>query len=242
MYKGFTDDNDNLEYLMNSDESSDYNINNIINATKKPTLDNLLQFVKQSIEVLSSDKDILKHFTPELNWLKDHLEVWQLHEWRVAIIGITSSGKSTLINALLNDNLLPEKVKPSTNCFVLCRYGKKDKAVIHFKDGKTEEIDNVNKIKERIKILTDEETNPGNNKCVKEIELYWPKFILGEGVVLIDTPGLDAYKLERHEIMTMQMLHDLVDAVIFLTTAKANTDGVIAKYLDTIANQKKPLL
>ncbi len=119
MYKGFTDDNDNLEYLMNSDESSDYNINNIINATKKPTLDNLLQFVKQSIEVLSSDKDILKHFTPELNWLKDHLEVWQLHEWRVAIIGIT-----VCLQMVLDKLCLKLRDGFSTHIYLSCNFSK----------------------------------------------------------------------------------------------------------------------
>jgi len=205
-------------------------------------LEDLVVFVNCSKNALSSDEDIRKLYADELIWLEERLDTWQRHEWRVALVGITSSGKSTLINALLGEDILPSRVKPSTNSFVLSRYGEKGIAFIHFNDGNKTEFDDVEEIKKHVKELTDEETNSGNKKGVKEIELYWPKFLFGEGVVLIDTPGLDAFRLESHEKMTMQMLHDLVDAVIFLTTAKANTDQTILGYLDIIADQNKPLL
>ena len=44
---------------------------------------------------------------------------------RVAIIGITSSGKSTLMNAILGAPLLPTRVGPSSSRQVLCGWEKK---------------------------------------------------------------------------------------------------------------------
>jgi predicted GTPase len=205
--------------------------------------DDLENWVTQAVGLLNDNAETRKHFAAELKWLKQHLDIWRKQEWRVALIGITSSGKSTLVNAFLSEPLLPQNVRPTSNSLVICRRGAKPQGIIHYLDKRKEEILEVKDIIiKRFAELTDEKTNPDNVKEVEEIELFWPHFRLRSNVALIDTPGLDAYGLERHEELTMQMLLPTVDVVVFLTTAKANADGRIAQYLDIIGANGKPVL
>jgi GTPase Era involved in 16S rRNA processing len=201
----------------------------------------LKAIIKELISLFASDPSVQDYFSSEINWLEQRLSIWEQQTWRVALIGLTSSGKSTLVNALLANNLLPTRVRPSSNSLVICRWGKEAKALIHYEDKPSESIGSQI-LETRFSELTDEEMNPDNVKGVKEIELYWPGFKLGKNIALVDTPGLDAYQLERHEELTMQLLLPTVDAVIFLTTAKANADSRIADYLDIIGSHEKPVI
>lgn len=201
----------------------------------------LEKHTRQAIALLSPDAETKKLFTEELRWLQDRLSIWHKQEWRVALIGITSSGKSTLVNAMLDDEMLPVQVRPTSNSLVICRRHDEKRAVVYYEKKPTETV-RCEAIGRRLKQLTDEKYNPNNNLGVKEIELFWPKFRLGNNVALVDTPGLDAYQLDQHEKVTMHFLLPSVDVVCFLTTAKSNSDDRIKNYLDIIGAHGKPLV
>ena len=55
--------------------------------------------------------------------------------FRVVVIGTFTSGKSTLVNALLGSRVLPESALPSTAILTFIQYGcDEDDVEIHFKD------------------------------------------------------------------------------------------------------------
>ena len=81
--------------------------------------DNLRDFINRTLALLGPDAEAQALFATEISWLKERLAIWERQEWRVALIGITSSGKSTLVNALLSDKLLPAKVRPTSNSLVV---------------------------------------------------------------------------------------------------------------------------
>ena len=55
--------------------------------------------------------------------------------FRVVIMGTFTSGKSTLINALLGSKILPESALPSTAILTFVQYGAdNDDVEIHYKD------------------------------------------------------------------------------------------------------------
>lgn len=208
-----------------------------IAGTTKDVLQNLLSEI---LGLLSNSVQLKYHFKGEIEWLSERRYRWKTQAWTVGLIGITSSGKSTLINALLRSKYLPASVRPTSNRLVRCRFGE-EKAVVHFLNGTKKEYTGT-RIKEQIYFLTDEYTNKKNYKKIKEIDLYAPNFMFGESVTLVDTPGLDAYGHEDHEQLTINMFLPTVDAVMFLTTVKANMDGEIAKYIDCIGSHEKPLI
>lgn len=201
----------------------------------------VIEVLDRVVAVLSRSDGLAEHFADSIRWLERRRTLWASRGWRVGLIGITSSGKSTLVNALLDARVLPVKVRPSSNSLVVCRSGEKPEATVFFKDGHSETLcEGV--LAAKLHAYADEASNPNNEKGVDEIELRWPGFRLGPDVTLVDTPGLDAYGLDRHEELTMRLFLPTVDAVVFLTTAKANADGRIAEYLDAIGDQKKPLV
>jgi len=202
--------------------------------------DLLVGFIDEAVAAVSASDTLKAHFKRETAWFVQRRAIWLSRTWRVGLIGITSSGTSTLVNALLGVPLLPIRVRPSSNCLVICRLGP-EQAIVHFEDGRVETYTGK-RIQQELCRLTDETTNPSNKLGVKEIEFQSPRFRLGENVALVDTPGLDAFGYERHEELTMDVFLPTVDVVLFLTTAKANRDEVIARYLDRIGEQRKPLI
>jgi GTPase SAR1 family protein len=183
----------------------------------------------------------------------------QLGEWRrkwseaaftVGIIGVTSSGKSTVINALMGEKLLVSRIKPSSNTVAECRQGTKISLNVLFEEdsGKAPlsydviSREDLDSIRNKIASYTDESNNPGNREKVSILELSTPTFRLGNQAILADTPGLSAYGLKNHEDLTWEFFLPSVDLALFLTTTKANSDDVIKSALEKLKDYNKPLL
>lgn len=182
---------------------------------------------------LSASQTARTHFEKDLRWLDLREQNWLHRPFQIGLIGITSSGKSTLVNALLGEKLLPEKVRPSSNTLVVCEQGATLEAVVDFKDKRkqAEVLVGEEKIADRLKRYGDEASNPKNQEGVEEIRIRSPRFKLDAGTVLIDTPGLDAHEHADHERLTLDLLLPTVDAVLFLTTCKSNSDQKISEYV-----------
>jgi hypothetical protein len=63
----------------------------------------------------------------ELQALRATAQADALH---VGVVGITSSGKSTFINGLMGESLLPEEARATTNLLVKCRHGDEREAKV----------------------------------------------------------------------------------------------------------------
>lgn len=57
--------------------------------------------------------------------------------FRLLVLGEMKRGKSTFLNALIGENLLPSDVNPCTAVLTVLRYGPEKKVTIHFNDGKS---------------------------------------------------------------------------------------------------------
>lgn len=91
-------------------------------------------------------------------------------------------------------------------------------------------------------MVGDEDKNPRNRECVQEIEVFGPNFLLRADAVIVDTPGLSAYSYDHHETLTLQTFLPTVDLVVFVITAKANSDAQIRGYLGDISQAGKPVI
>ncbi|MBQ3457477.1 MAG: dynamin family protein, partial [Synergistaceae bacterium] len=58
----------------------------------------------------------------------------------IGIAGLTSSGKSSFVNALLGERLVPEQTRATTNTPIICRESEVRSAKVFYQDGRTEEI------------------------------------------------------------------------------------------------------
>jgi GTP-binding protein EngB required for normal cell division len=105
--------------------------------------------------------------------------------FEVAFFGRVSSGKSSLLNALLGKDILPVGINPITAVPTKLRSGPNARAIITFADGHNEKIP----LDEIAQFVT-EQKNPGNTRNVIKAVAEIPSPGLTQGIVLVDTPGL----------------------------------------------------
>jgi len=103
----------------------------------------------------------------------------------VACVGQFKRGKSTLLNALVGESVLPTGVVPITAAVTVVRHGPEVRARVRFEDRDWEECD-----PRGLATYVSEEHNPGNEKGVTGVEVFVPHPLLGSGMCFVDTPGL----------------------------------------------------
>ena len=105
--------------------------------------------------------------------------------FEIAFFGRVSSGKSSLLNALLGAEVLPVGVNPITAVPTKLQAGAASRATMTFADGRRQEIP-----LEELPCFVTEEGNPGNTRNLLTVVAEIPSSRLREGIVLVDTPGL----------------------------------------------------
>ncbi len=103
----------------------------------------------------------------------------------VACVGQFKRGKSTLLNALLGDRVLPAGVLPLTTVPTVVRFGSSRSARVRFESGVWTDIP-----PEDLARYVSEELNPENQKRVAGVEVFSPSGLLAQGMCFVDTPGL----------------------------------------------------
>ena len=103
----------------------------------------------------------------------------------VACVGQFKRGKSTLINALVGEPVLPAGVVPVTAAVTVVRFGARVAARVRFGERDWEDCD-----PRALATYVAEEHNPGNEKGVTGVEVFVPSPLLATGLCLVDTPGI----------------------------------------------------
>ena len=67
---------------------------------------NSLEALHEFQTVISQDRYTKDYCSRELNWIQSREQDWASDRIRVGVVGVTSSGKSTLINAILGKDIL----------------------------------------------------------------------------------------------------------------------------------------
>jgi len=103
----------------------------------------------------------------------------------VACIGQFKRGKSTLLNALIGQAVLPTAVVPVTSVPTIIRHGERPAARVRFQSAAWTDIP-VSAVEEYVS----EGKNPENAKGVAGVEIFVSSPLLETGMCFVDTPGL----------------------------------------------------
>lgn len=198
-------------------------------------LSNVIEIYDEAVRILNSNDKIREQYGPDIMALVRRRDISSVDTYRIGVIGVTSSGKSTLINSLMGESILPSRACPSSSQLVRCHYSEERKVIVYFEDGTNLVLSGNDYNQETISLFADEGFNSNNKEQVRELELCSPEFPLGEDVVLVDSPGLDAFGYEGHEKLTMASLLPTVDLCILVTTCKTNSDLKLQSILNSIA-------
>lgn len=156
-------------------------------------------------------------FRDEIQAIKGKLES---QRFRVAVIGDFSTGKSTLLNALLGEKIQPTSALPCSGTISILKYGEIKRVICRYRDDSEEEIP-LEKYKSKAamskKAALEDSTEEILNNNIKEIIFEHPNLSLcRNGVEIIDTLGLNHCN-EATEV-TLKLIQT-ADAIIFTSNA-----------------------
>lgn len=164
----------------------------------------------------------------------------QLEEgcFHLAVLGQFKRGKSTLLNALLGEGVLPSSVVPLTAIPTRLRAGSRRQVRIAYLDERPDEVFAAPDAAGLSTVLgryVTEEANPENRLGVREVEVLHPSPALAHGVALIDTPGIGS-TFEHNTVTTMAHLSEC-DAALFLVSADPPITAVEVAFLRDVAGR-----
>ena len=135
----------------------------------------------KKLEIAITDHGLVE-FRSTLAMILDRLED---NGFEIAIFGRVSSGKSSLLNAILETDILPVGVTPITAVPTRITYGTSGGIDVWFANRASEQFE-ISRLPEFVA----EQFNPGNEKHVTKILVHLDSPRLRDGVVFVDTPGL----------------------------------------------------
>jgi len=116
--------------------------------------------------------------------------------FRLLVLGDMKRGKSTFLNALIGERLLPSDVNPCTAVLTILRYGAEKTVTVHFNDGKSPQKLDFDSFKHKYTIdpaeakRLEEEKKPAFPD-VSHAVVEYPLPLLEKGIEIIDSPGLN---------------------------------------------------
>lgn len=147
------------------------------------------------------------------------------NQLQIAVLGQMKRGKSSFINALLGEEILPTGVLPVTAIITKIRYGPLPNAAIVYTTGGLREQVDLSTLADYIT----EAGNPGNKKQVASVEIAYPSPFLEDGIILIDTPGIGS--THAHNTRTTEDYLQHIDAGIFVLSVDPPITEVESQFL-----------
>lgn len=170
------------------------------------------QSVQQDRSIVKSDDAVqVEGYIAKVRAIRD---VLTRDHMKVAFFGRTSNGKSSVINAMLREKILPSGIGHTTNCFLQVEGSDSGESYLVTEDST--EKQNVKSVGQLAHALCKEKL--GESQLV---HIYWPKdkcLLLRDDVVFVDSPGIDVSPnldewIDRH----------CLDADVFVLVANAES-------------------
>lgn len=204
----------------------------VTSSNQAPAPSSLSSLLTQTIEqvaVLGQD------FSADCQHLQDlHIRLAK-ERFHLAVLGQFKRGKSTLLNALLGETLLPTSVVPLTAIpTLLFSAATLQTHVVYQNDHPPETftLQDPNQLTTLLARFVTEEGNPHNQRNVAHVEVYHPAPLLHQGVVLIDTPGIGS--TFRHNTEATLNFLPQCDAALFLVSADPPLTEVEVEFLKEV--------
>lgn len=179
-------------------------------------------------------------FVRRLAELRRRLSEQRLH---LAVLGQFKRGKSTLINGLVGEPLLPTAVIPLTSVPTFVVWGKSPLVRVDYASDRGPEefrADETAAIHELVYRFVAEQANPENRLGVERVTLFYPAPVLAGGIILIDTPGIGSS--HKHNTDAALRILPECDAALFVTSVDPPITEVELQYLGRLRPQVGRLL
>ena len=146
------------------------------------------------------------------------------NELIVSVVGQFKRGKSSLINAMLGDEVLPVGIVPLTAVVTEIRCGEHFRAIVEFENGTEKEIETG-----ELPDYISEQKNKNNDKRVSAVKLWTENTPFGRNTTLVDTPGVGS--VHQHNTEASRTYIERSDAVLFLLSVDSPVSEVERDFL-----------
>lgn len=141
-------------------------------------------------------------------------------EFSIVLVGEFSAGKSTFLNALMRERILPSYTRETTATINFLRHKDQsqhgESGCVYYKDGRKQEIDRAD-IDTISRYVSAGSTDVKVAQEVDHLDLFLDSKFLEDRVMLVDTPGLNGIAKGHKEITRRQI--ERSSAAIFLFDA-----------------------
>lgn len=160
----------------------------------------------------------------------DLYEKLEKSELSISFSGHFSAGKSSMINALMGEDILPKSPIPTSANIVKVNSGE-GVARIYFKHDDPLEYDEPYDLDMIKNYSTDKDS-------IRKIDISTKKQIIPEGASIVDTPGIDAAD-DADRIMTESSLH-IVDVLFYVMDYNHVQSEVNMQFLQSVEKKEIP--
>jgi predicted nucleic acid-binding Zn-ribbon protein/GTPase SAR1 family protein len=160
--------------------------------------------------------------------------------FRLIVLGDMKRGKSTFLNALIGENLLPSDVNPCTALLTILKYGAEKQVTIHFNNGKPPERVDFAGFKHRYTIDPEEAKSleQRQQQAFPEVShaiVEYPLPFLEKGIEIVDSPGLN--DTEARNELSLGYLNNC-HAVLFVMRASQPCTLAERRYLENYVKER----
>lgn len=196
------------------------------------------QYINQALDLINDYGKSFDSIRESLRDLKGRLNEGKFH---LAVLGQFKRGKSTLLNALLGEELLPGSVLPVTSTPAFIYPGESKSVKIFFNNGTFTDFGSVSvpEIKNFLNEHISEEKNPENKLGIKRVEIFTPSPVLQRGLVLIDTPGIGS--THRHNTEATINFLEECDAAVFIFSPDPPITEAELEFLEKVKPRVKKM-
>lgn len=154
--------------------------------------------------------------------------------FQLAVLGQFKRGKSTLLNALLREAVLPTGVVPVTAIPTFLEVAESLRLRVSNHAGQVDEmpVTGIPELRERLNALVTEDANPENRLGIARVDVHLPSKFLASGLVLIDTPGVGS--TFRHNTTAADAVLPECDATLFVVSPDPPITEVEIQFLSRI--------
>lgn len=126
---------------------------------------------------------------------EDRIPTLRDGEMSVVVLGEFNHGKSTVVNALLGEAILPTGITPTTSVITHLTHDDEPTVTVQPTGGEDSYETDYDEIEE---LVTEEEAEAGDEP--EYVEIGYPNDLLEDGLVLVDTPGVNDISRQKVEI------------------------------------------
>lgn len=196
----------------------------------------VVEYLSQTIQFLDGQENTAETVTA----LKTYQQNVENGLFSIVLVGEFSAGKSTFLNALMHKRILPSFTSETTATVNFLRHTSQapnhEAGIVYYNDNRQEPVPELTlQALERVVSTRGDTDDEKIATSVDHVDLFLDSSLLQDGVMLVDSPGLNGVADHHREITERQI--QASHASIFMFSARQPGSRTDFEYLRSLKSQ-----